>query len=115
MPDFVLVFSDSDTVNAQLMANRLRDHGLSPILQGENLGATIGAWSVLVPCRVLVPAAEESEALAAIAVFQSEEELGDETADQTLTGTKCPACAADWEPGFSACWNCGQAAPEEAT
>ena len=101
MADLVEVFRSSSTVEAQMLAQRLKDHGIKTALQGENLASSVGIASFVAPCRVLVRADQADEARAALAVLQASDELTDVVVPET-----CASCGEAWEPGFRECWSC---------
>jgi hypothetical protein len=67
----------------------------------DNLGNVVGVGSIAVPARILVPALEAPEALAALAVLEATK-----ANPSTVGPERCPACDAPWEPGFLVCWQC---------
>ena len=104
--DLVEVFRHQHTAVAQLAKSVLADHGLHPVLQGENLASTVGIGSFTVPCRILVPAREVDEAALVLAIMDEEAKKKPEGGPE-----RCPACEAEWEPGFQECWQCQEPIP----
>lgn len=100
MADLVELLRTPSTIEAQLLQQRLRDHGIATALQGADLASQIGMSSLVVQCRVLVREDQLDEARATIAVMEA-------TDDQVLPGPEaCPACGEPWESGFTECWSC---------
>ncbi len=104
--DLVEVFQHEHTVVSQLVQSVLKDHGLHPAIQGEHLASSVGIASFIVPCRVLVPKLEVEEARVVIAMMEATA-VGEEGSGPA----SCPACGADWEPGFRECWQCQERLP----
>ena len=105
MADLVEVLRTPDLAEAKLVVAALEERGLTPTLLAENLAATLGASSVIIPRRVMVPETEEAEARATIEVMRAMAEADPDTRSDPEI---CPHCAAPWEPGFDVCWQCGK-------
>ena len=99
--DLVEVLRTPSLSEAKLAESTLRSLGLTPTLLDETTAATIGAGTLAIPRRVMVPEPQRDEALAALEVVRamSEEERTDDP-------PACLACGAPWEPGFDVCWQC---------
>jgi hypothetical protein len=101
MDNWIEVFWSDDTIEAQILAKNLEQHGLSPHLLNPNLAALVGMGGVGLPCRVIVKPEEAERAKEVIRkrngskVISSEEEP-----------INCPECNKEWEPGFRVCWHC---------
>jgi hypothetical protein len=94
------VFSSQSTLESQMKAHLLEQCGLQPILVDENLASTIGMGNNAVPCRILI---SEEQAKQALEILNNYEKNKDTS---KIEPNHCPSCNADWEPGFSVCWNC---------
>lgn len=106
MADLVEVFRSESTVEAQLLAQRLRDHGIVIALLGEHQAAQMGMAPFIAPCRVMVREDQLAEAQAAIAVMAAAD-----AAPAAPGPEACPACHEPWEAGFQECWNCQEPLP----
>lgn len=104
MADLVEVFRHNSAAHAQLIAAALTHHGLHAAVVHDGLASIIGAGSLGVSARVLVPDGEADEARAAIAVL----EASADTEPAQGGPSTCPACGAPWEAGFEECWQCQQ-------
>ena len=101
MSNTIEVYRSESTIDAQMKAHLLEQFGLHPTLLGENLASGIGMGGHAVPCRVFVPRVELERALTILAdTSQNQQHNSPEEP------TNCPACNAEWEPGFTVCWNC---------
>ncbi|MEZ4320039.1 MAG: DUF2007 domain-containing protein [Myxococcota bacterium] len=103
-PDMVELCRFGSTVEAQLLQNRLLDHGIVTALQGAHLASNLGLLPSVAPCRVLIREDLLDEARAALALFA----VADEPASRS-DPEQCPACESPWEAGFDECWSCGHA------
>lgn len=99
--ELVEVFRSPHTPTAQLVRAALVAHGIDAHIVGEHLSGMIGAASSILPARVLVPEDQADEARAALEVMNA---MADETDGDDPKN--CPACGAEWEPGFDVCWQC---------
>ncbi len=108
MGRLIEVLRTPDLQRAKLAVAALENLGLHPSLIAESLAEMLGAGSMLAPRRVMVPAAEEAEARAALAVLEGMVSPEGPRADDP---ERCPACGESWEPGFDACWSCGHESP----
>lgn len=102
MADLVEVFRSAHTPTAQLVRSALISEGIDAHIVGEHLAGMIGAASRILPARVLVPDHQEAEARTALAVIEARADAPPDASEPTT----CPACGADWEPGFDVCWQC---------
>ena len=109
MADLREIYRAANTIDVQLLQQRLKDHGLHTVIQGENLAATLGVGiaSFVVPCRLLVRSDEYDEAIAVIAVLRARDRALHDAAPPD-----CGACGEPWEPGFEVCWNCEAPLPK---
>lgn len=98
----VEVFRSTLTADAQIKASLLNDQGIRATVVEPNLAASVGAGSLILPARVMVP--EDQIELARVAL-EAIAEIA-EAAPPTEGPTRCPSCGAAWEPGFSVCWQC---------
>ena len=107
MSAWVEVFRHHEMAKVQLTEALLSANGLSPVVYGAHLASMVGIGSHVVPARVMVRAKLADEARTLLAVMESvaEEDLSNRDDPEV-----CPACGADWEPGFDVCWQC-QAEP----
>lgn len=112
---------------AHLVKTVLEAHGVGVRLHGEGLGANLGA-PMLVPVEVWVDEAEHDEALAILGRVTRRDEHGRLTliedggatyglseadpAHAAAEPAACPACGAEWEPGFHVCWQCEHELPD---
>jgi hypothetical protein len=108
MADLVEVYRDARSEFAKLVTLGLQQQGLRATLVGEGLSGIVGAGAVAVPARVLVPAPELESATAMVAVLLAE--MNQEPSSEGLP-EHCPNCGAEWEAGFSVCWQCEYALP----
>ena len=100
MSTLIEVFRSDNTLESQMKAQLLEQCGLSATLLGENLAAIIGMGGHAVPCRVLVPGEQVTQALAVLQTTEMQRR-------NILTEPdNCPVCNAIWEPNFTVCWNC---------
>jgi len=81
---------------ATMLADRLRAAGIDVRIDGEMLGAAVGAFPVdQTRVRVLVPSAQLDEARRV-----RDEDLAQDEAP-------CPSCGAAVPVNFTTCWSCG--------
>ena len=93
------MYRSGQTGLAQIVRSVLQEHGLHPILQGENLASMVGIGGHVAPCRVLVPRSEADDARVVIEMMEAG------PTDQAVPES-CPTCEAPWEVGFEECWRC---------
>ena len=98
----VEIYRSDSTAQAQLTAEVLKQHGLQPTLTGEGLASLVGMGGFALPCRILIPQSQVDEAREVLSALKAEQD----TPTPANEPTNCPACGADWEPGFEACWSC---------
>ncbi len=105
-PKVTEVFRTYQQAESVLMAAALRQHGLHPTVFGDHMAAMAGIGIYVDPIRIMVPRAEVLEARAVVAIIETvaKEEISDDI-------SACPACEAQWEPGFDVCWQCDAQRP----
>lgn len=125
--DELVVYSSIQPMLAHLVLSALQNAGLPARLSGEHragMGGLIGMDDAMV--EVLVPLTHRVKAQEVLAPLFAPHADGGHLAltdsFDALAGalglspgrgalarpepTACPACGADWEPGFELCWQC---------
>lgn len=99
------VYSSYTPFQAHLTAQFLREEGLSPEVRNESLNRVIGGVPLTESMvEVWVPEEEATRAERLLHENETREEI--DNAGERAKLAQCPACGAQWEPGFDRCWNC---------
>jgi hypothetical protein len=115
------VYKASILPEAYLVRDALRMRGIPAEVRGEHLAGAVGGLAAEVLGPEVWVAGEDAEAARGIisnARARSTDgglSFLDDAAGalSEVAPERCPACGAEWEPGFEVCWSCEHELPDD--